>query len=140
MQSYIIPVIAILLVIALIIYVVIGAGRTFRKAGEQFWYIFIPVYSSIVQARIGGKPIWWGLGAALGLIGSYNNKYSQQVNAVLVFASLVSILFSIMIGVAIAKKFHRSTLFGVFLLGIFSFIGYPILGYGKSTYDKNIPT
>ena len=125
---------------AFIVFFIYAYVRVYVKAGEKWWAALVPIYNLVVLARIADKPWYWGILAGLGLGGQSNKNLSQAVSAVLIFLTLVSVLFSILVGVAIAKRFKRSTLFGVFLLGIFSFIGYPILGYGKSTYDKNIST
>ena len=39
----------------------------------------------------------------------------------------------------VAKAFGKTTAWGVCLLFLFSFIGIPILGYGKATYTQPAP-
>lgn len=39
-----------------------------------------------------------------------------------------------MVAIDLAKSFGRSTVFGVVALWLFSFVGYPILGFGKDQY------
>ena len=51
--------------------------------------------------------------------------------------SAISIVVSINYGICIAKKFGKSTAFGAIVLGIFGFIGYPILGFGSAQYTTD---
>ena len=140
MTNYLSIIIFSVVAFAIVIFVVYGFVKVFKKAGEKWWYALVPIYNQVVLARIASKPWWWGILASLGFGGQMNKDIPQLVNATLTFLTLVALLFAILIGIATAKRFKRSMLFGVILLGIFSFIGYPIPGYGSSTYDKNIPT
>jgi hypothetical protein len=42
---------------------------------------------------------------------------------------------SIILALDVAKSFGKSGVFGIFGLWIFSFVGYPILGFGSATYQ-----
>ena len=94
---------------------IIAVWKVFAKAGQPGWAIFVPIYGTIVHMRIAGKPWWWLL---------------------LFFIPFVNIVIYFMVSVAVAKRFGKGTLFGIFFLGIFSFVGYLILGFGSATYSN----
>ena len=71
--------------------------------------------------EIGGKPIWMGLGMALGFV-------------IPVIGGLVSLVFGILIGIGVAEKFGKSQGFGVGL-GLLGLVFYPILGFGDAQYE-----
>jgi nitrate reductase NapE component len=93
---------------------IIGMWKTFIKAGKPGWYAIVPVYNGMVLAEIAGRPSWWGLGFLI---------------------SPLSLVVSIVFGMDIAKRFHRTETFGVVALGLFSFVGYCMIGFGKDVYD-----
>src|SRR5262249_21618152 len=86
--------------------------KTYTKAGEPGWAIFIPIYDTIVLARIGGKPEWWGI---------------------LMWIPLVNIVFAILVCIGVAENFRRSSAFGLGL-AFLGFIFFPILGFGSSRF------
>jgi len=93
---------------------IIGMWKTFQKAGKPGWAAIVPVYNGMILAEIAGKPSWWGLGFLI---------------------SPLSLVVSIIFGIDIAKRFHRTETFGVVALGLFSFVGYLMIGFGKDVYD-----
>lgn len=113
---------AVLLILALIyipiiimaVIGVIGMWKTFVKAGKPGWAAIVPVYNGMVLAEIAGRPSWWGLGLLI---------------------SPLNLVLSIVFGMDIARRFHRSDTFGVVALGLFSFVGYLMVGFGKDVYD-----
>ena len=92
----------------------IGMWKTFVKAGRPGWYAIVPVYNGMVLAEIAGRPNWWGLGFLV---------------------SPINVVVAIIFGMDIAKRFGRSETFGVVALGLFSFVGYTMIGFGKDVYD-----
>ena len=101
-----------LLVLAIL--TIVGMWKTFVKAGKPGWAAIVPIYNGMVLAEVAGRPAWWGLGMLI-----------SPVNTVL----------SIVFGMTIAKRFGKSDVFGVVALGLFGFVGYTMLGFGKNTYD-----
>ncbi len=99
--------------IAFVVIVVASMWIVFTKAGEPGWAAIIPFYNFIVLCRIGGKPWWWLL---------------------LLFIPFVNLIVSIMLSIAVARKFGRGTGFGVGL-SLLAFIFYPILAFGDDQYD-----
>jgi uncharacterized membrane protein YhaH (DUF805 family) len=99
--------------------VIAGMWKVFTKAGKPGWAAIVPFYNTYTMLEIAGRPGWWLL---------------------LFFVPGVQLIIAILIGIDIAKSFGKSAAFGVFGLGIFSFVGYPMLGFGKATYQGANPT
>ena len=95
---------------------VVGMWKTFAKTGRPGWYAIVPIYNSMVLAEIAGKPNWWGFGMLI---------------------SPLNFVLSILFGIDIAKRFGRTDMFGVIALGLFSPIGYCMIGFGKDVYNEN---
>jgi hypothetical protein len=90
----------------------------FEKAGRHGWCAIIPVYSTWVIFEIGGYPGWW---AILQLIP---------------FVNIVALVVYAMAVIQIARRFGKGFWFGFLGLFWFSFIGWPILAFGKSQYNN----
>lgn len=99
------------LIFAILYY--IGAWKVFVKAGKPGWAALVPIYNLYVLLKVINRPIWW---------------------MIFYIIPLANIITMLVVGVALAKTFSKGQIFGVFLLGFFPMIGYPILGFGKSTY------
>lgn len=104
-------------IVTLIIYGVIavvyivGMYKTFEKAGQPGWAAIIPIYNLYVLTQVAGKPAWW-----------------------ILLILCTGIIGMILIGIAVAERFGKSTVFGVVALGIFPMVGYAMLGFGDATY------
>jgi len=96
-----------------IVVVAVSMWKIFVKAGKPGWAALIPIYNLYMFLVIAGRPGWW---------------------LILYIVPIVNIIITFMVAVSLAKMFGRSTMFGIVMLGIFNFIGYPILGFGKSQY------
>jgi len=99
--------------LALTIMVFAGFWKTFEKAGEPKWAAIIPIYNLYVLVKISGNAWWW---------------------VILFFIPLINFLATVKISINLASKFNRGVLFGLGLT-FFSFIFYPILGFGGSQYQ-----
>jgi len=95
---------------------IVGMWKMFTKAGKPGWASIIPVYNGMILAEIAGRPSWWGLGYLI---------------------SPLSLVVAIIFGIDIARRFGRSDVFGVIALGIFSGIGYILLGFGNDSYSTS---
>lgn len=104
--------------ILIALFFIIAAWKIYAKAGQPGWGCLIPIYNLYLWMKIAGKPGWW---------------------LILYFIPLVNIVIAIIVTLAVGKAFGKSTAFSVFLLMIFSFIGIPILGYGKAVYTPPAP-
>jgi len=97
--------------------VIVGAWKTFEKAGEPGWAILVPIYNFLVVLRIAEKPWWWVL---------------------LLVIPIVNVIISILVNIEIANRFGKGAGFGIGLL-ILPIIFFPILGFGESRYSRSLP-
>ncbi len=86
------------------------------KAGRSGWIAIIPIYSTWVLLEMGGKKGWWSILQVVPLL------------------NIVALIVLLLANIEIAKRFGKTTLFGILGLFLFSFIGWPILAFGKATY------
>lgn len=97
----------------LVILEIAALWMVFSKAGRPGWAAIIPFYNIYVLCKVAGRPGWW---------------------LVLYIVPIVNIVISIIVSLDVAKAFGKSGVFGFFMLWLLGFIGYPILGFGGSTY------
>jgi len=110
----------IILAVAVAIFMIVSMWKVFEKAGKPGWAAIVPIYSSIVLAEIGGKPIWMGIIMSLG--------------GLIPFVGMIaSVVFSIIVSLGVAENFGKTQGFGVGL-GLLGIVFYPILGFGDATY------
>lgn len=93
---------------------VVALWKIFTKAGKPGWAAIVPFYNIYVMLQIAGRPGWWML---------------------FYFIPFVNIVIQLVVAVDIAKAFGKSTAYGIFGLGIFSIVGYPMLAFGSATYQ-----
>lgn len=92
---------------------IVALWKIYVKAGHPGWKAIIPIYNLYILLKIVGRPGWW---------------------LVLYFIPIANIIVHLMVAMDLAKVFNKSKVFGIVLLWLFSFIGYLMLGFGKSTY------
>lgn len=99
--------------LAIVIVVIAGMWKVFTKAGQPGWAVLVPIYNGIVLLGIAGKPVWW---------------------IILFLIPIVNLIVALLVALAVAEKFGKSTGFGIglWLLGP---IFYPILGFGSAQYQ-----
>lgn len=102
-----------LIFFALFILIIASIWKTFRKAGQPGWASIIPIYSIVVLLHIVKKPIWW---------------------VVLMFIPFVNIVITIIVVHNLSKVFGKGAGFTIGMIFL-PFIFYPILGFGKATYQ-----
>lgn len=112
MMAYFVFFIVIYLVFSFIL------SKVFAKAGKPAWAAFVPVYNGWVMFEIGGKPGWWILAGLIPFVGG-----------------IISLVLYLIVSLEIAKRFGKSSLFGVFGLWLFSLVGYAMLAFDSSTYQ-----
>ena len=114
----IMAVIGIILVFALVIYVlqVIGMWKVFKKSGEEGWKAIIPIYNQYTMCKITGVNPWWVLivVVASGLTGALGE--SDLASVVSLLSSIISIYFSVLLYVSLARAFGKSDGFAVGLI------------------------
>lgn len=99
---------------ALTVTVIAGMWKTFDKAGQPGWGIFIPIYNAYLLTKIARKPGWWVL---------------------LMLVPIVNIVINAIISIGVAENFGKGTGFGIGLL-LLPFIFYPVLGFGDAAYTR----
>src|SRR3954470_1408165 len=93
-----------LVMLAFAIVMIASVWVVFSKAGEPGWAVLIPIYNAIVFLKVARKPLWWIL---------------------LFLIPFVNIVIAILVAIAIANNFGKSTGFGIGL-AFLGFIFYPI--------------
>lgn len=108
-------IIILLVQLAVAIVTIAGTWKVFVKAGQPGWASIIPFYNVYVFTQIAGKPAWW---------------------LVLFLVPLVNVVAAILVFVAIAEKFGKSSGYGVGM-ALLGFIFVPMLGFGDAQYNAS---
>ena len=104
----------------------------FKKAGEAWWKALVPVYSTWIEAKIGGLAWWWcPIYIGVAALATFNNLAYA--------AGLATVVISFNFYYNISKKFEKSNGFAV-LCTLLPFIGIPILAFGSSKYNASTKT
>jgi len=93
--------------------VIASMWKVFTKAGEPGWAAIVPIYNLVVLLKIAQKPIWW---------------------IVLFVVPVANLIATIMIGIAVAQRFGKSTGFGIGV-GLVPMIFYPLLAFSDARYQ-----
>lgn len=103
--------------IGLVFYILVAVGlwKVFTKAGYAGIWAIIPIVNVVLLVRIAGMSAWFAL---------------------LYLIPIVNFVFYIIVAFKIGARFNRSGVFSFFLLVLFPYIGYLILGFGDSRYSK----
>jgi len=91
-----------------------GVWQMYIKADEPGWACLVPVYQSMVMARMAHKPAWWGL---------------------LLYVPVVSLVIWVLISLELAKAFDRGTDTAIGLI-LVPPVFFCILGFGDAEYKK----
>lgn len=100
--------------IVVLIFAVVCNWKIFVKAGRDGWKSLIPFYNSYILVSISGKPAWW---------------------FILLFIPVVNFVIWLLVAMALANKFGKSSAFGVLAMFLFPFVGFPILAFGDAQYQ-----
>ena len=117
---------------AIIVFMIIAECKVFKKAGEPWWKVFIPVYSTWIEAKIAGLAWWWCpilLGVAA-LASCGNLSY---------IAGGATLVLSFNFNYNLSKKFGKSNGFAV-LLTLLPIVGLPMLAFGSAKYNAAVKT
>ena len=107
------PVIIFSLVIGVLM--IVALWKIFTKAGEAGWKSIIPFLNTFVLFRIAGLNPWLFL---------------------LMLIPFVNLVVWIVVSLKLGERFGKGTAWTIFLLIIFSVIGYLILGFGGDQYRR----
>ncbi len=95
----------------------------------------------VVLLRIGRRSPYWLLLLAPVVLNTVIQLFANVTATNLSLYGLLSLItygcglaVSIVTGRGVAAVFGRSGTFGVWALGVFPFVGYPILGFGRAQY------
>ena len=101
--------------IALVFYILVAVGlwKVFTKAGYPGILAIIPIVNVVFLVKIAGMSGWLAL---------------------LYLIPIVGFVFGIIVAVRLGERFGKGGLFSFFLLFVFPYIGYLILGFGDSRY------
>ena len=98
-----------------ILFSIITMWKLNKKAGKSGWAAVVPFYNIWVYAEVAGRPGWWGF---------------------LLFVPFVNIPIFLILILDIGQKFGKDNVFIAWLLCLLPIVGYPILAFGKSKYDR----
>ena len=129
-------------IIVICVLQITGQWKIFKKAGKNGWEAIIPYYNTWTLIEI-SECKWWYF---LILIGSsilsldFNielNNVSSSVNVLEGISSIANYFIMFNVNYNIAKKFNKDVGYAIGLT-LLPFIFYPMLGLGKSEFNKNI--
>ncbi|MBQ1550854.1 MAG: zinc ribbon domain-containing protein [Bacilli bacterium] len=132
--------VGIILVVCLVVYIlqVVGMWKVFKKSGEEGWKAIIPIYNTYTMCKITGVNPWWVLIVAIagGLSGAFGDSDLNTIVSLL--CSIVTIYFSVLLYVSLARAFGKSDGFAVGLI-LLNPIFLLILGCGSSQFVEKKP-
>ncbi|WP_312170160.1 DUF5684 domain-containing protein [Microbacterium sp.] len=102
-----------LIALAFYILVVVGLWKVFTKAGYPGILAIIPIVNVVFLVKIAGMSGWLAL---------------------LYLIPIVGFIFGIVVSIKLGERFGKGGLFSFFLLFVFPYIGYLILGFGQSRH------
>ena len=102
-----------IVLIAIVVLYYIGLWKSFKKMGFKGYESLIQGHNEVVLFEKAGMPMWYWF---------------------LLLIPVCNIIFSIKRGIELAKKFGKSTAFGVVAIGLFPFVGWMILGFSAAKF------
>lgn len=106
-------------IVGLIFYVLVAVAlwKVFTKAGYPGILAIIPIVNLFILVKVAGFSAWLGL---------------------LYLIPIVNIVFSIIVALRVGRAFGKGGAFSFFLLWLFAFVGYFIVGFGDAKYTKPV--
>jgi hypothetical protein len=104
-----------LIVLVFYVLVVVGLWKVFTKAGHPGILAIIPIVNVVYLVKIAGMSGWLAL---------------------LYIIPIVNIVFGIIVAIKLGERFGKGGFFSFFLLFVFPYIGYLILGFGDARYTR----
>ena len=128
--ALILGILSALILFFIIVYVitVIGQWKVLKKSGKPGWGALIPIYNTYQFCSISGVSPWWIL---ISIVGAPILSVIPVIGSILSLA--VSIYFSILLNVSIARSFNKSDGFAVGLI-LLPIVFYLILGFSNDKY------
>lgn len=103
--------------IALVFYILVAVGlwKVFTKAGYPGILAIIPFVNLVFLVKIAGLSGWFAL---------------------LYLIPVANLILAIIVAFKLGERFGKGGVFSFFLLFLFPYIGYLILGFGDARYSK----
>lgn len=103
--------------IALVFYILVAIGlwKVFTKAGYPGILAIIPIVNLVFLVKIAGMSGWFAL---------------------LYLVPIANFILAIIVAFKLGERFGKGGAFSFFLLFVFPYIGYLILGFGDARYSK----
>lgn len=102
-----------LILIAIVVLYYIGLWKSFTKMGFKGYEALIEGHNEVILFEKAKMPMWYWF---------------------LLLIPVCNVIFSIKRGIELAKRFGKSTAFGVVAIGLFPFIGWMIIGFSKAKF------
>ena len=112
--------IVVIIYLAVVVGTIAGMWQTFVKAGRPGWEAIIPIYNIWILVTKIEQP----------------GKDKEVLHLVLCLIPCVSIIGWVIVNMGVAERFGKERSFGI--LSIFSFIYFPILGFGDARYTPPV--
>lgn len=106
-----------------------GLWCIFEKVGKPGWASLIPVYNSVEILDIIGLPWWIVFFLYVPILAVIPWLIGWGVS--FLFIILLAIIPWVIMILELGSCFKQTNLWSLFFLGLFPFIGYPILGFGE---------
>ena len=131
-----------LFMLLIIIFQIIGEWKMFKKAGKNGWEAIIPYYNTWTLIEISGCKWWYFLISIGSSFLSFNitlnlNDSSLNFNLLEGVGTLVNYFIMYSVNYNIAKKFNKDYWYAIGMT-LLPFVFYPILGLGKSEFNKDV--
>lgn len=94
---------------------VVAVWPLLKKAGQPGWTALIPFVAAFFLVRAAGLSAWWTL---------------------LYLVPVVNIVLAIIVALRLGRAFGHGAVFSIFLLWLFSLIGYFIVSYSGDTWSR----
>lgn len=122
----------VIIMIAWLVFYLIGMYKLYVKAGQAGWKAIIPYYNSwVLVVDMCGLEWYWFLVYQASAIISILGRFIEPLNALSALASLVSVFGSVVMLFNMSKKIGKDT--GWIVLSVFfAIFTLPVLGYSKN--------
>lgn len=109
-------VILMIILLAVVLVLFIALWKIFTKAGKPGWASLIPVYNTVILAKIAGQPWWYGL--------------MPLASFIPFIGWLISLIFIILIYYKLAIAFGQDAVFAIGLI-LLPIVFLPILAFNQ---------
>lgn len=138
-------IINLLLLIMMVLYLIpiffiflIGIWKTYKKMCGKGWVMLIPIYGTyVLNTKIQKRTPWLVLIEIISVLNTVSIYIIDEEGIIYWIIGLIELLYNIMLVNGISKGFKRSKWFTCGLM-LMPFIFYPILGFSKDEFYKEV--